>query len=548
MKRLSLKSAFLSLLMGLFCSFGITAQTSYSNQKVLTDQLKSLNQSYKSITNLRSLAKSPDGHDVWLLTIGSGDIQSKPAIAVIGGTEGAHILGTELSLKFAEQLLKASETDSVKALIESTTFYVMPSVNPDAAQQYFSSLKFERAGNGTSTDDDRDGSFDEDGFEDLNSDGLITMMRVEDPTGMWMISSEDSRVMVKADASKGEKGNYALYSEGRDNDDDGHFNEDGVGGVNINQNFTFDFPYFKAGSGENMASQPETRAVLDFLYEEARNTFAVVSFGPENNLSTPLKFNRGGVSKRVIDSWYEDDIAINGMVSKLYNDITKTSGAPNGAPRQGDLFQWAYFHYGRFSFSTPGWWIPEIKDEKGKAKKFDSPDAQLLAWADSNGIEAFVDWTEISHPDFPNKKVEVGGIKPFLSSTPPFATVDSIAQAHTNFILKLADIKPQIKLENLKVESAGKNLTRVSVDVYNDGLFPTASHVGTRTNWVRNVLVDVSLSNNLNFVSGNKRNYQETINADGSVSYTWLVRGSGTFTLKAGAPQSGFSTIQQTIK
>lgn len=536
------------LFLGVFvfgCLFPVhgMAQDNYSDQEAVTNRLRQLNRSHKNLTNLRSLAKSPEGNDIWLLTIGTGDINTKPAIAVIGGTDGSQILGTELALRFAEDLLSGSSTE----ILESTTFYILPGTNPDAAQQYFSSLKFERGGNGASTDDDRDGSFDEDGFEDLNGDGLITLIRVEDPTGTWMRSSEDERILVEADPKKGEKGTYLVYSEGRDNDDDGKFNEDGVGGVNINKNFTFDFPYFTPGSGENMASQAETRAILDFLYEEARNVYAVVSFGTENNLSSPVKFNRGAVSKRVISGWYEDDTDVNKLVSEAYNEITGTKDAPNGPEQQGDLFQWAYFHYGRFSFSTPGWWTPSVEDSSGKALKFDSPEVHYLTWAEENNIDAFVDWTEINHPDFPGKKVEVGGIKPF-SHVPPYSMVEEIAKGHSAFIQKLAEMKPVVKLVNFKTENAGKNLTRITVDVLNDGTLPTASHVGTRTNWVRDVMIDVKTSGKLNLVSGPKRSYQENIGAHESVSYTWLVRGSGDITIKAGAPQSGFATIQQSIK
>lgn len=547
MKHLFSKSVLFAFGIGLLLSSVVLAQSNYSDQKVLTDRLQKLSKSYSSLTNLRSLAKSPNGNDVWLLTIGTGDVAAKPALAVIGGAEGSHILGTELTIEFAENLLSSSNSDSIKTLLETTTFYVMPSINPDAAQQFFASLKFERAGNGTPTDDDRDGSIDEDMFDDLDKDGYITWMRVEDPTGKWMISSEDNRVMVEADPEKGERGTHHVFTEGRDNDNDGKFNEDGIGGVNINKNFTFDFPYFQPGAGENMASQPEILGVLDFLFEEARNTFAIFSFGPENNLSTSLKFNRGAVSKRVISGWYEEDVAINKLISEKYNTVTATSGAPDGNARQGDLFQWAYFHYGRYSFSTPGWWTPSVMDEKGKAKKFDSPQAQFLAWADSTKLDVFVSWTAMNHPDFPGKKVEIGGTKPF-SNIPPYALVDSIGLAHTEFLVHLADMKPKVSLENMKIEKAGKNLTRITVDIYNGGVLPTASRLGTRTNWVRDVLIDIELSKNLSLISGPKRSYEETINGDDHVVRTWLLKGTGTATIKAGAPQSGFTTIQQTIK
>ena len=50
-------------------------------------------------------------------------------------------------------------------------------------------------------DDDRDGATDEDGAEDLNGDGLITTMRVQDPAGEWMMDPVDGFLMRRASAS-----------------------------------------------------------------------------------------------------------------------------------------------------------------------------------------------------------------------------------------------------------------------------------------------------------------------------------------------------------
>ncbi len=543
--------------LSLFCLVGLLSvststqaqnNTDYRSYSEITAKMKALNNAHKNITELKSVAKTKGGKDVWLLTIGSGDVQNHPAIAVLGGAKASHILGSELTLRFAEKLLSKANTEETKALLASTTFYVFPQINPDASSQYFASLKYERDGNMSSTDADRDGFFDEDGFEDLNGDKLITMMRVEDQTGNYTAHKDDARVMAKADVSNGEKGRYKIYTEGFDNDKDGKFNEDGEGGVNINQNFSYDFPYFKPGSSENPVSENETRGVLDFLFEEARNTFAVISFGPENNLSTPLKFNRGAASKRVVSGWLSGDIDVNKMVSELYNKKTKLGKAPAGNPQQGDLFQWAYYHYGRYSFSTPAWWTPEVKGEDGKTKKFDHAEAQYLAWADKEGHDVFVDWTEVKHPDFPNQKVEVGGLKPFTMHTPPSDILDSLAQSHTDFILELASMKPSVKLVNFKSEKAGKNLTRISVDVYNDGSLPTASDLGVRNNWVRRVITQIQLDKGMNLLSGEVQSFERSIPGDGYVTKTWLVQGSGKITVKSGSPMTGFVTKEQTIK
>ncbi|MDR9417993.1 M14 family metallopeptidase [Gracilimonas sp.] len=541
-----------SVLMVLIWTFGsltmLSAQGSYSNFNDLTDRLNQLNSNYGDLVSLESLDETADGREIWVLTIGSGDIENHPAVAVVGGAKGSHIFGSELALTFAEKLLARSNTDEVSELLETTTFYVFPRLNPDATEHYFADLKYERDVNTISTNEDRDDAFDEDPFEDLNGDNLITMMRVEDETGKWKMLEEDNRLMTQADITKGEQGNYHVFTEGMDNDKDGAFNEDGEGGVNINKNFTFDYPYFEPGAGENMASQIETRAILDFLFEEASNVFSVVTFGPANNLSSPLRFNRGAVSQRVITGWYEEDVAVNSLVSEAYNEITNLDYAPANSGQQGDLFQWAYFHYGRFSFSTPGWAVPEVMDEEGNSQKFESTDAKFLVWAEQQGMDAFVDWQEVNHPDFPNKTVEVGGIKPYVSFNPPYSAVDSLAESHTDFLIKLAGMKPNVQLVNFETEEAGRNLTRISVDVHNSGILPTAARLGERTNWVKEVILKLELSGNLELVSGDVLETIESIEGDGSLTQTWLVRGNGSFTISAGAPNTGISTIEQTIR
>ncbi|MDZ7773263.1 MAG: M14 family metallopeptidase [Balneolaceae bacterium] len=517
---------------------GAYAQDDYSSYSEMTDRLQALESSHSDYVQLESLTETLGGKNVWLLTLSSGDPSAKPAIAVVGGSEGSHILGSELAVQFAEKLLNGTPGDSLESLLSRTTYYVVPRLNPDATEQYFADLRYERNANARDTDTDRDGPVNEDGYEDLNGDGLITMMRVSDRTGDWMPHSDDPRVMVEADASEGERGAWRIYSEGRDNDRDDAFNEDGAGGVDLNMNFTFDYPAFEPGAGAFMLTERENRALLDFLMEEAWNTYAVVSFGPANNLSEPISFNPGGISQRVIDGWYREDTELNAIASELYNEVTRLSGGENVSGDPGDFFQWAYFHYGRLSLSTPGWWT---SGESGNDQ------ADYLAWADGQNLDAFVPWTEISHPDFPNRTVEVGGIKPFMMHNPPYSAVDTLADKHTAFLAQLSTLQPSVEITNVEVEEAGENLTRVTVDLYNPGTLPTATRLGERTRWVRDVIAEISLGDGLSLVSGERLSNFESIGADASERLSWLVRGSGTFSLKAGAPNTGFTTIEQSI-
>lgn len=531
----------------------LLAQSDYSDHKKLSDRVSKIGSNYSSLAKTRSLTKTTGGKDIWMITIGTGDVTKKPALAIVGGVDGSHLLGSELAIGFAEKLLAQSKEENIKSLLEKHTFYIFPDMSPDASAQYFAALKYERKGNATNTDDDRDGRMNEDPFEDLNKDGLITMVRIESPTGEWKTHPDDERVMVKADLKKGEKGNYILITEGIDNDKDGKFNEDGPGGIDFNKSLTYQFPNFTPGAGEYPVSEPENRALLDFLME-AYNIYGVVVFGPDDNLNEPFKYNASAASKRVLTTLLEKDVKANEMVSDKYKSISKAKDAPKSSIGGGSFLNWAYFHYGRYSYGTPGWWAPKVtlaEDSlfKDKKRDLDQEDVRFLRWAKSQGIDnAFVDWTSIQHPDFQGMKAEVGGIRPFIKTNPPYVQVDSITKVHTDFVLALAEMAPQIQIINTKTEEVGKGLTRVSVTIYNSGLFATQSELGERVRWIQKLKVSATPAKGQKLISGDAIQLLEAIPGDGSVALTWLVQGSGKFTIEAGSPNTGIQKTELNIK
>ncbi|WP_138990105.1 M14 family metallopeptidase [Larkinella sp. C7] len=526
----------------------------YSSSAQLATRLKTLTSRYGPLTNLQSIGKSRQGKDVWLLTVGRGTAAQKPAIAIVAGVQGAHLAGTELAVQLAEKLLAASGQDSVARLLDSKTFYIFPSVNPDAQEQFVAKPRYERTGNGADTDDDRDGRLNEDPFEDLNKDGLITQIRVEDPTGTFIASKDDPRVLVKADPAKSETGRYLVISEGTDNDKDGAFNEDGAGGVALDKNFTFDYPFFTPGSGEMPVSEPENRALLDFLYK-APNVYAVFTFGPYNNLSEAPKFDRTKTTRRIITGVMEKDAPVGDQVSKLYNSQTALKDAPPMPPTKGNFAQTAYYHYGRFSFSTPGWWTPKATASadtmkgKGGAKPSDNDDVKFLKWADANNVrEVFVNWQPIEHPDFPGRKAEVGGIAPFAKLNPPVSFLNDIADKHLKFMTAFVRQMPVIDVVNLRTESLSGGLTRVTAQVINRGLLPTGSEIGDRVRFVPKMKIELRTGNGQTVVSGRKRILRSPMAAGESMEVTFLVSGTGRATLEAGNAMTGLKSIDITLK
>ena len=530
--------------LGALFLFSVSLQAQdYNNANQLAQRLKQLAGSSPDV-KLESITKTDGGKDIWMLTLGKGDVDSKPAMAVVGGVEGAHVLGVEMAVRFAEGIVKDNAS-----VLDHTTFYVFPNMSPDATEQYFAKLKYERSGNAKQTDDDRDGKLNEDPFEDLNGDGIITWMRVEDATGDWVTHPADSRVMIKANKTEGEKGKYKIFTEGMDNDKDGSFNEDGEGGVHFRKNLTYEYPYFVAGSGEHSVSEKENRALLDLLYTKW-NLYGVFTFGPGNNLSSPWKFNRAGASKRVVTSILSEDADLNKFISDAYNKTTGMKNAPASGEQGGDFLQWAYFHFGRLSLGTPGWWAPTVKDEEGAvANKDKNQEVNFLRWAAQENLSNyFVDWKEISHPDFPNQKVEVGGIAPFKMNNPPMSMVEEASKKNNDFIVELVGMQADVKLVNLKSEAVGKGMTRITVDVYNAGTLPTHTQMGTRSRWLRPIIVELKLGKDQEAISGRKIMTINNLDGDGSQQFTWLVKGKGSVQIEAGAPHAGVDNVTVNLK
>lgn len=276
----------------------------YHNYADLTALAKSLAAASPRMVKIESIGKTREKRDIWAIQIANSagvPAGERPGLLIAAGFEGDHLFGSELAVFAADYLVKGYPANAaIKKVLDEYVVYILPRVNPDAAEFMWAPVKWARRTNTTPTDDDNDGRIDEDGPDDLNKDGLITVMRVKDPNGAYMIDPDDKRAMKKTDPKKGERGEYSLYWEGVDNDGDGFINEDGPGGVNLNRNFMHEYPYYKSESGRYMVSEPETKAVLAWMIAH-RNIAAILTFGGSDNLITaPNASGRYGAA-RILD-------------------------------------------------------------------------------------------------------------------------------------------------------------------------------------------------------------------------------------------------------
>jgi hypothetical protein len=387
----------------------------------LTRQLQSLADGSTSAT-LRSLGKSHEGRDIWLVAVGSpsgAPLATRPGLLIVGNLTGNHVVGSALALETIRYLLSGAGDTSLASVLRERVVYVVPRLDPDGAEAMFAAVKTDRRRNGLAFDDDNDGRVDEDPPEDLNGDFVISVMRKLDPSGAYMVNPAEPRLMKKADPSQGEVGAYALYVEGRDTDGDGFLNEDGPGGVDLDRNFQHAYPYWQRDAGPNMVSEPESRALMDFVVAH-RNIGAILTYGLSDNLVTPpdargnladastldlpafalasnaelfstgvfqgqrggfgfggFGFGRGGsggpqlrgaqpgrdndpsAGRRPVTTVNPADLKYFEAVSKAYKDLTGITKVGINRTAEGAFFQYGYFQFGVPSFSTEGWGLPQ---------------------------------------------------------------------------------------------------------------------------------------------------------------------------------------------
>jgi len=389
----------------------------YHRPEELIAAVQDMARANPAIAKVHLLAKSSGGRDVAMLEIGPETAKSAktlPAVFVAADMEGSVPLSSEAALYLAKLVLEKAEMRADR------TWYILPCGNPDAASLYFGKPMRRDARNFKPMNDDKDDAVDEDGPEDLNGDGLITVMRVKDPEGEWLPVPAQTRLLKKADWSKGEKGIYKLYSEGLDNDGDGQYNEDGPGGVNVGTAFPHLFKYFAPDAGPWPGSEPEIFALFKF-FDAHREVGLMFVFGETSFCLAPPRSGRRGeadlnqikipanyatmlnadpnknytmaeiiemvkplvpsgmeVTESLIASFLglggavnplDDDLKFYKEFSDKYKEFLKTNklDAKRLDPppdKDGSLELWAYYNLGLPSFAMDFWTLPELKDDK----------------------------------------------------------------------------------------------------------------------------------------------------------------------------------------
>jgi len=528
----------------------------YHNNKSLSRLLTSLAEQNPELMRLDGIARSMGKRKVWLVELGKGTEQNRktrPAMLLVAGIEGNDLVGSSIAVSFLKHLLEQYETDAeITKLLQTTTVYVVPRLNPDAAEHFFNEPKCETTRNDKPVDGDHDGLMDEDGHEDLNGDGLITSMRIEDPEGEYILDPADDRLLIKADHLKSEVGAWRYLTEGIDNDHDELWNEDGPGGVNFNRNFPYNFEFFASDAGVHQVSEAETRALADFVIDRP-NIGIIMTYGAADNLLKTPKGAPPPDRRKPMTGIDEDDTGYYEAMSELYRKALGLDKELEDTSCPGTFSDWMYFHRGRLSLAARPW-SPALAVELSKAgekKEKDSEselenekkdkdkssgddkdkrnekERQELKWFDEHAPQAFVKWQAIEHPDFPNQRVEVGGYSPFALTNPPAQMLEQITAGNADFLTKVAQRLPRIGIRKVESRHLGQSVYEVKIQVENTGFLPTSTAHGQTTREIYPTRLIIELDDKF-FLSGTRITNLPLIRGSGGMEEVrYIIRASG---------------------
>jgi len=527
----------------------------YYTYEGITDICRKLVKEYPGLVTMESAGKSYQGRDIIALTITdkkSGDPGHKPGYYIDGNIHSNEIQGTEMALYTAWYLCEMSgENKFIADLLRDKTFYILPTINPDARQYFMdepNTASSPRSGL-VPVDNDRDGLFDEDKYDDMNNDGIISIMRRKSPYGTYNADPKDPRRMLRA--APGEKGEYEMLGqEGIDNDGDGQVNEDGIGGYDPNRDYGFNWEpaYVQQGAGKYPFSFPENQAVRDFGFSH-RNITGSQSFHNSGGLILRGPSIQGGGAETYSRA---DEAVINSIGKKgeriipgykfitLWKDMYTVYG--------GEL-DWWHGAMGCYVFSNELWNELLMFSDTSNADPYEFD--RLLLFED-----AFVPWQEIDHPVY--GKVEIGGFNKNFGRTHPGFLLESDSHRNAAFCIYNAWVTPKLEVRDLKVKSLGGGLKEVTATVENKQLMPT--HSGTNLKYKIDppdyVFLDggqviagmIVLDRDRNLAQEQKKDPQklEVSNIEGysHVDLKWIVKGGSRFTVRVESVKGGRASAQ----
>lgn len=527
----------------------------YYTYEGTVDIMQKIAKAYPDLAKLESIGKSYQGRDIYVLKISdykTGDPSKKPAMYIDGNIHSNEIQGTEFSLYAAWYLTEMfAELEFIKELLQDKTFYIVPTINPDARNEYMNNPNTPHSPRSGMIvlDNDGDGKAGEDGFNDLNGDNHITMMIRKSPTGRFIKDPMDDRKLIRVAIE--EKGEYEMLGyEGIDMDGDGEVNEDGIGYYDPNRDWGWKWQpdYIQRGAYKYPFSLPENRAVMEFVMKHP-NIAGAQSYHNYGGMIL-----RGPGAEEDLDTYNREDIQIYDAIAKkgeemipgyrylvVYKDLYSVFG--------GEL-DWFYGSRGIYTYTNElmvSYMYFHQNAGRGNQEEELNVD-RYLTFGD-----AFVDWEEYDHPQY--GKIEIGGFKKNFGRAHPGFLLEQDAHRNMAFTIYHAYHTPKLSITDVKEENLGGGLRQITATIYNERLMPTHSSQDlkykierpdfvtiTGAKVVTGMIVDDEDFNKVKEqVHNPQRILVENIPGMNTVKVRWIVSGGGNYQIKVDSAKGGIA-------
>ncbi len=473
---------------------------------------------------LTELAKSREGvpiRSIRLALPGTVPPEERPRLLVVAGLAPDHRIGVAVALRLGEALLSTAADDpALASLLARYTVEIIPLANPDGLSMLLAGGRRELRVNTRPVDDDRDGASGEDPPDDLNGDGIISLMRVRTRAGSKRASEEDERLLVDADPAAGKAAVWRVLTEGIDNDGDGWINEDGPGGVDLDRNFPHGWDPTRSDSGKSCPSEPESLALIGHVLGTPEIATLLV-YGHESNLSTVPDANKS--PPRVPPTGPPpEDLGWWKVLAEAFKEACKATGQA-GEQSTGSFAQWAYYQAGLPAFSSSLWYLSdegtpfELPD--GKAPTTD--DGRLLALADREG-RGFVEWAPFEHETLGS--VEIGGFDPLFRINPPPRLIAPIVSQQVKFVKELLTRLPRPALSVNSARATGNGVYELKVAVTNEGVLPALTAMGRLTRAPAPLRLELDLPTE-RILQGQAREMIDRLDGGTTAEFRWLITG-----------------------
>ena len=519
---------------------------------------RKLAEAHPNLVKVETIGKTFQGRDMLAIMVSDfsrGDVNRKPGMYIDGNIHSNEIQGGEFALYTAWYLAESwYYNDFVKELLADKVFYIVPTINPDARNDYMKGINTAhtpRSGM-MPVDDDRDGLYDEDGYEDLDGDGEVTMMRRRNPNGRYKANPADPRQLLEV--APEESGEFEMLGyEGLDNDGDGEINEDRVGGYydpNRDWGWNWQPEYIQRGAHKYPFSVPENRNVMEFVMKHP-NIAGAQSF---HNTGGMILRGPGAEEDRNTYNAEDDKVydAIGQLGEKLMPGYTYMVVWKDLYTAFGGELDWFHGSRGIFTFTNELYhpYFMFGKDYKGRYGEEAQKDMYFF---EKNLLmtDAFVDWKEFDHPQL--GKIEIGGFRKNFGRDNPGFLIENDAHRNMAFLVYHAYHTPQLVIEGVVEKDLGGGLRQITATIANKRLIPTHSSHDVKNKIIRpdyitiegpEVLVGMVVENE----DFNKTIEQkihpakvevENIPGMGTVKVRWIVSGSGKFTVTVDSEKGG---------